>query len=182
LLSGLRRRTVRKVRRPIRPPHLRRRMCGAVWRRGPETKQPLKPKSNQIKKKLSILVVHQYQRSPIKFEGPRPNCLFGPAHKQAGNSRGARSIYFRETLAPLYNFLIVPPPSTHPQPRRRRHRRSYSRAPRFLSRRRDGTQLLLFLPLSLRQRIVPPVDLVCARMMRSHGSLPGCVVARDPSF
>ena len=76
--------------------------------------------------------------------------------------------HFRETLAPLYKFPIVLPPRNPPAtaPRRR-----YSRAPRFLSRRRDGTPLFLLLTLSLRQRIVPPVDFVCARMMRSYGSL-----------
>ena len=76
--------------------------------------------------------------------------------------------HFRETLAPLYNFPIVLLRAPSPQPRRRRR---YNRAPRFLSRRRDGTPPLFFLPLSLRQRIVPPVDFVCARMMRSYGSL-----------
>ena len=43
LVWRLRRHTAPNLRRPIRPPHLRRTMCGAVWRRRRQTKQPLKP-------------------------------------------------------------------------------------------------------------------------------------------
>ena len=113
----------------------------------------------------------------MKFEGPRPNSTFGPAHNKQVTA-GRPDPYFRETLAPLYNFPIVLLRAPSPQPRRRRR---YNRAPRFLSRRRDGTPPLFFLPLSLRQRIVPPVDFVCARMIRSYGSFSSCAVARDPS-
>jgi len=42
LVWRLWRHTVPKLRRPIRPPHLRRGMCGAVWRRRPRTKHALK--------------------------------------------------------------------------------------------------------------------------------------------